>query len=125
MMADDPKPYFERHVFCCVNTRPKGHPRGSCADKGAADLRNYMKEQAAQAGLERVRVNAAMCLDRCELGPAMVVYPEGVWYRCETRGDVDEIVEAHLKNGGRVERLMLRPEDKELGDLLSRAKSEG
>ena len=41
----------------------------------------------------------------------MVIYPEGVWYRCETTEDIDEVLKVHLVEGGRVERLMLRPED--------------
>jgi (2Fe-2S) ferredoxin len=66
-----------------------------------------MKAKVKALGLERVRVNASGCLDRCELGPTMVIYPEGVWYRYESRADVDEIVETHLIHGGRVERLLL------------------
>ncbi len=40
----------------------------------------------------------------------MVIYPEGVWYSVQTREDVDEVLETHLKNGGRVQRLMLMPD---------------
>ena len=63
-------------------------------------------------GLNNVRVNNAGCLDRCELGPTMVIYTEGVWYACVTKEDVDEVLDTHLVKGGRVERLMLKPEDK-------------
>ncbi|MEQ8508128.1 MAG: hypothetical protein RIF37_17475 [Rhodospirillaceae bacterium] len=59
----------------------------------------------------RVRVNAAGCLDRCELGPVMVIYPDGVWYRYENETDVDEILSSHIKNGIVVERLKLKVED--------------
>ncbi len=107
----DPAPYYRLHVFCCTNRRADGHPRGSCAARGSEPLRDYLKQQARAAGIEDVRINAAGCLDRCELGPTMVIYPEGVWYHYETRADVDEILETHIKNGGRVGRLMLRPED--------------
>lgn len=107
--------FYERHVFCCTNERPAGHKRGCCKEKGAEELRNYMKVRAKEAGLkESVRVNTAGCLDRCELGPTMVVYPEGVWYTCGTKADVDEIVESHLKGGRPVERLMLKDDQKEL-----------
>ena len=64
-----------------------------------------------ELGLPATRVNSAGCLDRCELGPVMVIYPEGVWYHVETREDVDEISQKHLIAGGRVERLMMKPED--------------
>jgi len=107
----DPAPFYQRHVFCCVNERPAGHKRGCCKEKDAVRLRNYLKARVRELGLAGVRVNAAGCLDRCELGPTMVIYPEGVWYSCRTPEDVDEILRAHLVDGGRVARLMLQPED--------------
>ena len=107
----DPKPYYNAHVFCCTNRRQAGHPRGSCADRGSEALRDYMKGRARQLGIDNVRINNAGCLDRCELGPTMVIYPEGVWYRYESTSDVDEILLNHVKGGGRVPRLMLKPED--------------
>ena len=73
-------------------------------------MRGYMREKARQLGVESIRCNAAGCLDRCEFGPNMVIYPEGVWYRYENTADIDEILETHVKNGGRVDRLMLKPE---------------
>lgn len=106
----DPKPYFAAHVFCCTNRRPDGHPRGSCAAHGAEKLRDYMKVRAKELGIPGIRVNSAGCLDRCELGPTLVIYPEGVWYTVRTPADVDEILGTHLAGGGRVERLMLLPD---------------
>ncbi len=108
MSAGADEPYFRRHVFCCVNERPEGHPDGSCARKGSVRLRNYMKARAKELGLTDVRINAAGCLDRCALGPTMVIYPEGVWYHYETRDDVDEILQRHLIDGERVDRLVLQ-----------------
>ncbi len=74
-------------------------------------LRNYMKTKAKKLNIENIRINASGCLDRCELGPTMVIYPEGVWYRCETRDDIDEVLQVHVIEGGRVARLMLHPDD--------------
>ena len=112
---NDPKPYFEAHVFCCTNRRPDGHRRGSCAARGSEKLRDYMKARARELGLDgRVRINAAGCLDRCELGPTLVVYPEGVWYTYHSPADIDAILQTHLIEGGRVERLMLTPEQQTL-----------
>ena len=108
----DPEPYYEAHVFCCTNRRPAGHPRGCCADKGSEELRDYMKNRARELGLKKVRINNAGCLDRCELGPTVVVYPEGVWYSVANKEDIDEVLQTHLVQGGRVERLMLRTADK-------------
>jgi (2Fe-2S) ferredoxin len=111
-MNADPQPYYRAHVFCCTNRRVAGHPRGCCAEKNAEALRDYMKNRARSLGLKDVRINTAGCLDRCELGPTMVIYPEGVWYSYASTSDIDEILETHIRGGGRVERLMLRPADK-------------
>lgn len=108
---EDPPQFYAAHVFVCCNRRPEGHHRGSCAAKGSERLRDYMKARAKELGLKRVRVNMAGCLDRCEFGPTMVIYPEGVWYRPETPADVDEILSVHLQGGGRVRRLMLTERD--------------
>jgi (2Fe-2S) ferredoxin len=66
-----------------------------------------MKARAKEMRLPSVRVNTAMCLDRCELGPCVVIYPEGVWYKIATKQDVDEILETHLRDGKRVTRLLI------------------
>lgn len=108
---DDPAAYFRLHVFCCTNVRAPGHTRGCCSEKGSVALRDYMKSQAKRLGLRDVRINIAGCLDRCELGPTMVIYPDGVWYRYTSREDIDEILETHVRGGGRVARLMMRPDD--------------
>jgi (2Fe-2S) ferredoxin len=110
-MTADPRPYYRAHVFCCTNERPEGHPRGCCKAKGAEKLRDYMKARAKELGFGDIRINSAGCLDRCEYGPTMVIYPEGIWYSVLTRADVDEVLDVHLRRGGRVERLMLQPED--------------
>ena len=107
----DPAPFYRCHVFCCVNERPAGHPRGCCKEKGAVALRNYLKARVKELGLEGVRINQSGCLDRCELGPTMVIYPEGIWYRCRTSEDVEEVLQTHVIGGGRVEQLMLHPSD--------------
>lgn len=105
----DPGLYYRIHVFCCTNLRPPGHSRGSCADKGADKLRNYLKARVKELGLPKVRINSAGCLDRCELGPVMVIYPEGIWYRYETYADLEEILVTHLQKRGRVQHLLLTP----------------
>ncbi len=101
-------PNFERHAFVCTNTRQPGHQRGCCSAKQAEQIREAMKAAVNQRGLKgKVRVNSAGCLDQCEHGPTIVVYPEAVWYGFVTPGDVNEIVESHLVNGQPVERLRL------------------
>jgi vanillate O-demethylase ferredoxin subunit len=105
-----PELIYEHHVFCCMNERPAGHPRGCCAARGSIELRGYMKARAKELGLPKVRINASGCLERCELGPTMVIYPEAVWYSYDSKEDVDEILERHLLRGERVERLLLDPD---------------
>ncbi len=99
--------FYKTHIFCCTNKREPGHKRGCCADKGADELRDYMKTRVKELGLPKTRVNAAGCLDRCELGPCMVIYPEGVWYACKTKADVDAVIAEHLQGGKIVDRLKL------------------
>ena len=106
--------FYKTHIFCCTNERPAGHKRGCCKEKGAEALRNYMKARVKELGIESVRVNGSGCLDRCELGATMVIYPEGIWYTYATRDDVEEIISSHLQNGKPVERLMLKNDQTEL-----------
>ncbi len=107
----DPPPFFEAHLFVCTNRRPDGHRRGSCAAAGSEPLRDYMKARAKELAIEHIRVNSAGCLDRCELGPCLVIYPDGVWYRIESRADVDAVLQRHVIEGGRVRELMLPARD--------------
>ena len=112
-------PRFERHIFVCENVRPDGHPRGCCAAKGSPQVRARFKQLIHEHGLEgRVRANMAGCLDQCEHGITVVVYPEGVWYGGVTTGDVDEIFTRHILGGEVVERLLL-PEPGEPPDPAS------
>lgn len=103
----DDRLYFQHHVFVCTNQRAADDPRGCCWAKGSVALRNYMKQRASELGLDRTRINIAGCLDRCELGPTVVIYPEGVWYTISSKADVDEILDRHLTKGQLVERLRM------------------
>jgi len=101
---------FTHHVFICTNTRPAGHPRGCCNPDGSAALRERFKAEVKRRNLKAtVRANAAGCLDQCEHGPNVVVYPEGIWYGNVQLGDVSEIIESHILGGKTVERLRLAP----------------
>lgn len=101
-------PRFEKHIFICGNQRPPGHPRGCCDPTAEARLQKVFKQKLTERGLKtRVRANQSGCLDQCEHGPNLVVYPDGVWYGGVTPADVDEIIESHIVNGKPVERLML------------------
>jgi (2Fe-2S) ferredoxin len=106
-LTTDPAPFFEAHLFVCTNRRADGHKRGSCAASGSEHLRDYMKARAKELGIPNIRVNTAGCLDRCELGPCLVIYPEGVWYKIATTADVDRVLAEHVIAGGRATELML------------------
>jgi (2Fe-2S) ferredoxin len=73
-----------------------------------------LKARAKELGLEDVRINTAGCLDRCELGPTMVIYPEGVWYTYNSPEDLEEILTKHIVEGRRVQRLILADGQTEL-----------
>jgi (2Fe-2S) ferredoxin len=99
---------FAKHIFVCGNQRPDGHPRGCCDPAGTAELQRAFKTQLDVLGLKgTVRANKSGCLDQCEHGPTVVVYPEGVWYGGVTAADVAEIVESHIAGDRPVERLRL------------------
>jgi (2Fe-2S) ferredoxin len=100
--------YYRHHVFFCTNQREDGSQ--CCAQCGAQEMRDYLKRRTKEldiAGKGQVRINTAGCLDRCEEGPVIVVYPEAVWYTYVDREDLEEILSEHLVNGRVVERLRL------------------
>ena len=112
--------YFDIHVFCCTNQREAGHPRGSCSQKNAVDLQGYMKSRIKELEIGSVRINKSGCLDRCELGPVLVIYPEGAWYTYSSKQDIDDIIENHILSGERVSRLALSAEQQKPLDLDSK-----
>ncbi|HQR04475.1 MAG: (2Fe-2S) ferredoxin domain-containing protein [Proteobacteria bacterium] len=97
--------YFKHHVFFCCNQRDNGE--ACCAPHGADALRDYAKGKTKALGLPGIRINKAGCLDRCELGPVLVIYPEAIWYTYVDKEDIDEIIDSHLINGRIVERLKI------------------
>lgn len=100
-------PKFEKHIFICMNQREAGHPRGCCDPTGQGELQWLFKTKLEQRGIKMVRANKSGCLDQCELGPTVVVYPEGVWYGGVRPADVDEIIESHIVGNEPVERLRI------------------
>ena len=100
--------FYKHHVFFCQNRRDP--PAACCANHNAEGLRDYAKKRVKElklSGPGKVRINQAGCLDRCEEGPCIVVYPEGTWYTYVDRQDIDEIIDEHLVNGREVERLKI------------------
>ena len=98
--------YYAAHVFFCCNQRDGN----CCNDKGASGVRSYAKKRIGElmlSGPGKVRVNQSGCLDRCDEGPCIVIYPDGVWYTYVDEADIDEIIEEHVRHGRVVERLKL------------------
>jgi (2Fe-2S) ferredoxin len=99
---------FQYHVFVCENARDPSDPRGSCKHRNSDAVMAALKDGAKAAGLKgKVRVNRAGCLDHCEHGPVVVVYPEAVWYHVPTTEDAEEILNSHLVGGKPVDRLKI------------------
>lgn len=99
---------FQHHVFVCLNERDPSDARGCCHARGGAEVLSWFKEEMLARGLKgKVRMNKAGCLDACDFGPAVVVYPSGTWYTPQNRDDVRAIVERHLVGGERVGELLV------------------
>lgn len=102
--------HYRHHVFFCLNQREPGADRPSCANCGAQAMQEYAKKRIKElgmAGAGKIRINKSGCLDRCEEGPVLVVYPDATWYTYFDQSDIDEIIDSHLLRGEPVERLMI------------------
>ena len=99
---------FKKHIFICTNERAAGE-RQSCGEKHGLELVAAFKKSLLDKGLKtEVRAQRAGCLDACESGPTLVVYPEGVYYRNVQLSDVEEIIQKHIVENTPVERLVLQ-----------------
>lgn len=82
-------------------------------------MRTAFKRELGRLGIkDRVRANNAGCLDQCEHGVTVVIYPEQVWYGGVTESDVPELIERHVIKGEYVTRLMI-PEQPHLQGATS------
>jgi (2Fe-2S) ferredoxin len=102
----------KRLLFVCVNRRPDGAPKGSCAARGSVEIHEKLKALLKERGLATLEARActSSCLDACWAGPAIAVEPDHYYYGRVRLSDVEEIVDA-LSRGERVERLVLGPDD--------------
>ncbi len=102
----------KRYLFVCVNRRPDGAPKGSCAARGSEALHARLKEMLKERGFAQTEVRAchSSCLDTCWVGPTIAVEPDNYFYGNVTQADLEEIVDA-LEKGERVERLVLSESD--------------
>ena len=101
-------PPFTNHIFVCCNRREPGHTRGCCDPEGSQALRDCFKAELKRRNLgPQVRANQAGCLEQCELGPTIVIYPQGIWYGNVQPADVPRIVEETIIQGRIIEDLRI------------------
>ena len=104
-----PKP--DKHVFVCTQSRPAGHPRGSCGEKDARGLWEAFLNEIEQRQLfDKIGLTNTGCLGPCNTGANVLVYPDGIMYGNVTAADVAEIIDSHLMQDSPVERLKLPSE---------------
>jgi len=96
---------YRHHLFFCTHQRDDADDKPYCQQHDAQALRDYAKQKVKDLKLKKVRVNNSGCLNRCALGPMLVIYPEGVWYQYHSEQDIDEIISKHVQQGEIVERL--------------------
>lgn len=102
---------FTSHIFVCCNRRSSEHPRGCCNPTGNESLRSSFKAEIARRGLKPgVRANQAGCLDQCELGPVVVIYPQEIWYGGVCEEDVPRIIQETVVEGKILDDLLITDE---------------
>ncbi|WP_319560578.1 (2Fe-2S) ferredoxin domain-containing protein [Marispirochaeta sp.] len=85
----------ERHILVCGSFRASGESQGVCHRKGSIDLIPYLESELADRGMGDVAVSMTGCLKVCDRGPAMVIYPDNLWYGgVESEDDIDAILDA-------------------------------
>ncbi len=94
---------YRSHVLVCGGT--------GCVSSGSQAVLDALKKGLADKGLDKeILVVATGCHGMCEMGPIVVVYPEGTFYCRVTAADVPELVEEHLFKGRIVDRLIYKGE---------------
>lgn len=97
---------YHKHIFICTNQRAAGAPRRSCGEAHGMEIVDAFKKKLKEKKLPvRIRAQRAGCLDICDFGQTIAVYPEGVFYVGVELADVDEIIDEHIVNDRPVERL--------------------
>lgn len=101
------EPVYHKHIFICTNQRTGGERR-SCGEQHGLEIVAAFKKSLKEKNLPiRVRAQRAGCLDICDFGQTVAVYPEGVFYVNVQLEDVEEIIQSHIIGDKPVERLLL------------------
>jgi len=94
--------WADRHVLCCTAIH--------CMKLGSSTVAGRLRIELKRRGLdERIMCNTCDSIEVCDMGPNIVVYPEGIIYSGVQVSDIKDII-AHLEGGPPVERLILTPE---------------
>ncbi len=99
---------YDKHIFICINQRAPEAPRKSCGEAHGLEIVDAFKQKLKEKNLPiKIRAQKSGCLDICDFGQTLVIYPEGVFYVGVELSDIDEIIEEHIINNKIVERLKL------------------
>ena len=87
---------YRRVIYICTNIREE-EGRPACAKRGSEAICERFKEEVKQRGLKgKIRAMKSGCMDLCEQGPNVMVFPDGAWYSGVTLDDVPALVEKYL-----------------------------
>lgn len=96
-----------KHLLVCASFRAGGAPQGVCARKGSQNLLAYLESELSDRGMDDVAVTATGCLQACDRGPVVVVYPDNTWYGgIEGEDEIDAVLDA-LEEGTTAEGFVL------------------
>lgn len=91
--------YFDKHIFVCENLRTEENARISCGKFDSKKIKDSLKQKLKNIKTDKkIRINQSGCLDRCELGPVQVSYPEGIWFSIKTESDIDLFITEYILN---------------------------
>ena len=97
---------YSKHIFICTNERAESSLKDDCTRAGGKEIRMKFVQLINDHDLKgKVRANKSGCLDACEMGASVVIYPAGIWYTKVTEEDVNEIFYESILNDNVVSRL--------------------
>jgi (2Fe-2S) ferredoxin len=87
---------YQRVIYICTNVR-EDDGRPACGKRGSEAICERFKEEVKKRGLKgKIRAMKSGCMDFCELGPNVMVFPDNAWYSGVSLEDVPALVEKYL-----------------------------
>jgi (2Fe-2S) ferredoxin len=96
----------DRVILVCCSFRQGKDPQGKCFKKGSAGLLGMLEEGLSDRGIENVLISSTGCMNVCDAGPVMAIYPEGYWYGNVTEDSLETILDALAENKPAPEHLL-------------------